>query len=168
MVIYQGCSDLLLRDPEIISVFNLAVAGGFFSPWTLVLFYFSLNCVPTKIVELEYFHLYLLIITATKTSGGICLDRVCRSDNMRAILNYNIKPKGKDTGSSNKCQDLSSTQFSGCFTCFTLPQARMTCKRAEGTGIYKIFRLVPDVPLPTFQSQHLLWYAVWSHSFLKQ
>lgn len=83
-----------------------------------------------------------------------------RSDNTRAILNHNIKPKGKDMGNSNKCQDLSSTQFTGRFMCFMLPQARMTWKRAEGTNIYKIFRLVSDVTLPAFQSQHLVRYTV--------
>lgn len=91
-----------------------------------------------------------------KTSGELCLDREGRSGNMRAILICNIKPKGKDMGSSSKCQDLSSTQFTGRFMCFTLPQARMTWKRAEGTGFYKIFRLVPDVTLPAFQSQQLV------------
>lgn len=34
---------------------------------------------------------------------------------MRAILNYSIKPKGKDMENSNKYQDLSSTQFTDCF-----------------------------------------------------
>lgn len=96
--------------------------------------------------------MYLLVNTGTKTSGGLCLDRVNRSDNMRAILNYNMKPKGKDMRSSNKCQDSSTTQFAGCFMCSRLPQARMTWKRAEGTGIYKIFILVPDITLPAFQS----------------
>ena len=46
---------------------------------------------------------------------------------MKTILNYNIKPRGKDMGSS-KCQDLSSTQFVGHFMCFRLPQARMLWK----------------------------------------
>lgn len=97
---------------------------------------------------------------AQKLQGELCLERVCRSDNVTAILNYNIKPKRKDMGSSNKCQDLSSTQFTGRFMCFVLPKARMTWKRAEGTGIYKIFRLVPDVTLLAFPSHHLMWYPV--------
>lgn len=37
---------------------------------------------------------------------------------MRAVLNYSIKPKGKDVENSDKYQDLSSTQFTIlCVSC---------------------------------------------------
>lgn len=86
---------------------------------------------------------------------------------MRAIFNYSIKPKGKDMKNSNKYQDLSSSQFTDCSMCFILPQARMMWKTAEGTSIYKIFSLGPDVTLPAFQSEHLVWYTV-LNPFLSQ
>lgn len=86
---------------------------------------------------------------------------------MRAIFNYSIKPKGKDMENSRTYQDLSPTQFTDCFMCFILPQARMMWKTAEGTSIYKIFRLGPDVTLPAFQSEHLVWCTV-LNPFLSQ
>lgn len=98
VVIHQGCCDLSLGELENITVF-------IFNDRCLGFLHLGLwfYCASTKIGKLELFSLYLFINAGTKTSRrGLCLDRVCRSDNMRAILNYNEKPKGKDTGNSDK------------------------------------------------------------------
>ena len=85
MVVCEGCCDIPLGDPEMItvSIFNGSWVWGFFglfvvcfffileSGFILYFLYFSLNCASTKTGKFKYFPLYLLINTGTKTSKGL-------------------------------------------------------------------------------------------------